>query len=57
MIYQFVLFAMGPHGRWLLDFIVEHQLAIMSVIFVLLVIEMMVDHSKNNFENTGLKNN
>ncbi len=48
MIYQFVLFAMGPHGRWLLDFINKHQLVIMSVIFVLLFIEMMINHSPNN---------
>jgi hypothetical protein len=50
MIYQFVLFAMGPHGRWLLDFIAEHQLMIMSVIFVLLFIEMLNNHSKNKKE-------
>ena len=48
MIYQFVLFAMGPHGRWLLDFISEHQLVIMSVIFVLLFIEMLINHSPKN---------
>lgn len=48
MIYQFVLFAMGPHGRWLLDFIAEHQLMIMSVIFALLFIEMMKNHSSKN---------
>lgn len=50
MIYQFVLFAMGPHGRWLLDFIAEHQLMIMSVIFGLLFIEMLNNHSKNKKE-------
>jgi hypothetical protein len=52
MIYQFVLFAMGPHGRWLLDFIVEHQLGIMSIVFILLFVEMIINHSEKNYNKT-----
>lgn len=59
MIYQFVLFAMGPHGRLILDFIVKHQLVIMSVLFVILFIEMYNNHSKKHNEDkeNNLKTN
>jgi hypothetical protein len=52
MIYQFVLLSLGPHGRWLLDFVVDKQLPIMSVVFLLLVIErfMAVKKGKNIVE-------
>lgn len=39
MIYQFVLASLGPHGRRMLSFIVDHQLIIMSIVFTLLIIE------------------
>ncbi len=39
MFYQFVLVGLGPHGRWLLDYIVEHQLIIMSVVFTVFLLK------------------
>lgn len=39
MLYQILRALLGPHGRWLLDFIVEYQLIIFSIIFVTFLIQ------------------